>query len=346
MRAFIRNVILFTLLMCLIVTTTFLTVPRKYYEIKYYSLWQEIYSWPEQFASNTGSSNKSANIVIGDSRAQIGLNSNNLNSINLAIVGSTPVEGYYQIQEILSNIEIDTLYLSYGYFHLYTQDCFVSHTIRYNTISDQSVNEVFSTALAVDDPNYTMENPVIRPRFKFLWNCTKNIKITRFCINYYDFISFNLSKILKYDADDQAATQFVSGHYLLENRYFNYDYDENRTPEFTTSQYRLPISKINQIYLEKILSLCHYEKIIPYFILMPLPDSSTIPDVMYFDNCINNLQQMFGNKLIVDELFYPNSCFRDVSHLNNEGAQIFSAEIQRLIYMGSQIQTNSIPRAH
>ncbi|MFH0733051.1 MAG: hypothetical protein V1773_01220 [bacterium] len=336
MKFFLRKIFQFIAIPFLLYAITYFLIPRELYQTSELMFWKNIFGWEHRINVNPSFNKASYNIVIGDSRSQHGLNAKKINAINLSLGGTTPVEGYYLLKEILSTTKIDTVYCSYAAFHIFYQDCFFNRTVYYDIVDDNFIKNVIDKSLELGDPNYII-NPHKNLKFTLLnfeYQTMGSLKISRKLKDFYEFIRFGPKNIF----DNLLSSNFSD--FRFETGYNNFGsqnvISSNKeniiTLEWKFNERRLKKSEINQIYLDLLIRLCKSHGIICYFIVVPIPENSIKPNEVFFNKYINVLKNKFtSNKLICNSLFYPNSCFKDESHLNKKGVDRFTNAVKRAL---------------
>ena len=128
-------------------------VPRRVYLGPEFSRWETVWGSMAQIKE----AKQHVNLVIGDSRPEMGFASKILRAWNYALGGTSPVEGYYMLRE-LREVTIDTLYLSYSPFHFQFQDCFHNRSEYFGFIDPAFIAEVESLSVALGDTAFQWNN--------------------------------------------------------------------------------------------------------------------------------------------------------------------------------------------
>ncbi|MFP4458282.1 MAG: hypothetical protein ACLFSQ_01700 [Candidatus Zixiibacteriota bacterium] len=312
----------------------YIAMPKSLYQSLEYGAWKAIFDYIE----NNIEAGKSYNIVIGDSRAQHGINAKTLNAINLSTGGTTPVEGYYQLKLILEKSQIDTLYISYAPIHLDHQDCFFTRTVYYNFVDRAYVDNVFTDNT---DPNYQVDAYELAGFDWFVkaYHITNDLHIATRVQDFYEFIKFGLINI----SDNimhgrKMRRQFTHGYtdFSEDESMANIDSCEIETIEYEFEKTGIPSSTINVEYLGKIKAICDANDIAYIFIILPVPRKSMKPEHEYYVKYRDTIYGLFPNKVIFGGFYYPNKYFKDRSHLNKDGVEYFGRIIERQLDMMQQ----------
>ncbi|MFN8394761.1 MAG: hypothetical protein U0176_08835 [Bacteroidia bacterium] len=129
-------------------------LPKRLYLGPEYSRWETVFGHLESLKAAP----RHVNLVLGDSRPEMGLASQHLRAWNYGLGGTSPVEGYYMLKQ-LQDVPIDTLYLSYSPYHFHYQDCFHNRSEHFGFIDPGYIAEVESLSTAVGDTVFQWNNP-------------------------------------------------------------------------------------------------------------------------------------------------------------------------------------------
>lgn len=114
--------------------------------------------------------------------------------------------------------------------------------------------------------------------------------------------------------------QWYGGYYRLDGNSLAQDSQKTGSSDLTGGYYG---SEISEKYFDQIVSFCRTRGIKLYILLTPIYQSSLNADYAKFEQIMNK----YNNELEVLDFtntYLPDSCFRDVSHLNYRGADFFS----------------------
>jgi hypothetical protein len=251
-------------------------------------------------ANNTLNKKASDTIMIGDSRAQAGYIPNQLMkekyTLNLAMSGSTPIEGFFILNRYLKHHKLKKLIISYGPFHLAEQDSYWKYTVKHRLFSDEEYYDVENNSKLIGDIT-TLGNEATfsdyNSPFKYSTNFIKGL--LRFRWLEYDNILFTMN-------------ENNGHHYHGKNSYSSALNQEAKINNFH-------YSKLINLYMNKIIDLAKANNVKIYYFTIPFNETSynNITDSykINYNNYIENLDIINCNKI-----FYMNdNKFGDPSHL-------------------------------
>lgn len=259
-------------------------------------------------------------MMIGDSRAKAGFipNVNDFKkSINLAVGGGTPIEGYYTLENYLKNNSAPkNLILSYGPFHLDAQDCYWTRTVKFDFLKDSEYREVENIAKKINDLKtlgigltYTdYLSPV-----KFGDDFKNGILGRRWNKNIETYIECDVSK----------------GHY-----YFGREEKADGLNAESQKQCFQEARLLHEYFI-KLLQLANANNIKVYYYTMPFNQSSfEIMNTNYrheYNKYINQMATDYDIKVCNNLSFMTNDNFGDPSHLY-KGSKITTKEIYNCVF--------------
>lgn len=245
-------------------------------------------------------------VCIGDSRAKVGFRPNKfdtefINSVNLALGGGTPIEGYYILKNYLSNNHTPKyLLISYAPFHISEQDGYWKRTARFNFLEDKDYNDIHDISLVLNDKTTLGEDEYLNYKIypgKYLTEFTKGILHQRWKIN---------RETLKY-------LQTSKGHHYFGKRLKATGLNQE------SKQTSFKPSRLINYYLEKMIELAIKNKIKVLWYSMPFNASSFHATSTLFKNEYNQYITNLVDKYKItalNTLFYlDNTKFSDPSHL-------------------------------
>ena len=258
-------------------------------------------------------------VVIGDSRAKAGFIPNKSkfnNSLNLSVGGGTPIEGYYTLKKFLKyNSGPKNLILSYGPFHLDSQDCYWHRTVKFDFLGNENYLEVENISKSINDMNTlginTSFTDYINPA-KYS-NDLKNGLLEKRWIHNNDVYNFCVAS---------------KGHY-----YFG------RAPKsdgLNTESQRINFTHsalLNEFFI-KTIKLAKKHNIKIFYYTMPFNQASY--EVMKkeyklsYENYINKISHHYNITVCNKIDFLTNDNFGDSSHLY-KGATITTNEIDKCV---------------
>jgi hypothetical protein len=245
-------------------------------------------------------------IYIGDSRAKVGFkpnkfDTNTVKSLNLALGGATPIEGYYTLKNYLSNNKLQYLIISYAPFHLSQQDSYWNRTVKFNFLLDSDYKEIHDSALVLNDATTLGDEEYLNYKIytgKYLIEFCKGLLFQRWNTNKHTFNYLQVSK----------------GHY-----YFGRNSKATGLNKEAATKTSFKPSELINFYLDKTLELANKNNIKVFWYSMPFNESSfdAVTDVFKkeYNQYIKNLSAR--HKLtVLNTLFYlDNTQFSDPSHL-------------------------------
>ncbi len=246
-------------------------------------------------------------IYIGDSRAKAGFipskfDTDSVNSINLALGGSTPIEGYYTLRNYLShNHTPEYLLMSYAPFHISQQDTYWQRTAKFNFLEDKDYSDIQEVTLALNDKTtlgvkdkYLNYKTLVG---KYLSDFLRGISQQRWLSNNHVLKYLETSKGHYYFGKKLGATGLNS---------------EAKTTSFKPS-------KLINYYLEKTIKLAKENRIKVFWYTMPFNESSFNATPATFrkeyNQFIENLQDKYGITVLNSLYHLKNTKFSDPSHL-------------------------------
>jgi hypothetical protein len=311
MRKFIALLARFILAGFILCATLFLVIPKRLYQVNDYAL--------QRAAFGQLGKDLKHNIIIGDSRSLYGLDANELRASNLSIAGSTPVEGFYILKKAMQAQRIDTVYISYGAFHLYMSDTFFERGVYFGFIDDVYLQQVLTVAKENNDRYFLIDSSK-NTDFRKLYGLTHSVRMSRELLNFYEFCKFGpLNALVNLWHKDRLAEE---GYIKYPSQPFDTIKPVGTVEYMLLRKSQEDFSAVNRIYLDSI-----YEIILPakaFFVVMPLPPNSIKPGQSYFDTFYRLIDKF---PILQDTVPYPGSYFRDVSHLNETGVHVFSKSI-------------------
>ncbi len=271
-----------------------------------YSYWQ--------YTRKNSAENKPQSIdvmILGDSRAQAAINPLQFHQaevFNYALGGATPVVGYYTLKHFLEkNRSPKKILLSYSVSVLSTSGeriVYRKRMLPYFYISFSEHRQVYrymlnENSLFYDVRSFSYYIKQINP-FVYM----KNI---------------SLDKLRHNKATNNSVKDYVGqhrGHLLfgqnLSSAALNFE-AKNKKP--------IEISKVNWIYLEKLVRLANENNTKIYWYSMPFIQASC--DVIKSKNLQQGLTEKlkdYGVITLTTEQCLPNNYFGDANHVNKQGA--------------------------
>lgn len=258
-------------------------------------------------------------ILIGDSRAKAGWIPNNAVSgknVSLTISGSTPIEGYYILKNLILNNNIpDNLILSYSPYLIAGHSSYWTSTVKFDFLKSEEYIEIEAQAQILNDHStlgegitYTDYYYPVHYRNNFL----KGISKLRWRQN---------KKILDH-------IELSNGHYF----YGKEDFADWLNDEASLRLFK-PSILINY-YFDELLKLAKKKEIRTYFYTMPFNEASYIASTevfkVEFNKYIENKTKKFNVHNCNHLYWLPNYDFGDASHLY-KGAKNVTKDVFRCV---------------
>jgi hypothetical protein len=320
MRKFLQKVGLRLLILLGIWVIFTQLLPKRLYLGAEYSRWETVFGKIEDLKQ----SKQRVNLVIGDSRPEMGLASKHLNAYNLGLGGTSPVEGFYMLLE-LRDVPIDTLYLSYSPFHFQSQDCFHTRSEYFGFISPDYLHSAEYLFSSGGDTVFHWNN------WAWLDDLDKNFPApwVQRQLRYLPAIR-NLDNYLWYFREQPQMQQSMTDNQL------SYLFPSDVCPSDTSVQEYYLEQKagafsahpINEFYFDRILGLVSDRHIHLVWLNMPLNKAIRQPSQSYYDDFDRWLRPKLPTQTPYYPLGYQDACdFKDFSHLDEAAANAFGKKI-------------------
>lgn len=296
------------------------TIPFHYFN-------REYPIWRSKIDFINDSNDNFVNLLIGDSRLMAAVNPKILGEkyYNLALVGGTPIEGYYQLKRLLRNNKpINILILSYAPFHLEGAD-YWERAIKFGFYGEDDLYEIFDCKY-LEGNEFWVEHDLVHN--KLLYKPISELMLLKFPY----FFRSDLSKSFllrgaknhkKYNEIKKNNGYALLGKDTISNG-FNYEAERNF----------FKANKVISYYLEKLLHLATENNIKVYYIQTPFNEASynfsSLDYLKRYNSYLNNLAKQ-NPKVIFKErsiYYYPDDQFCDPSHMNERGAKKFSNQLK------------------
>lgn len=299
-------------------------LPRRIYMGAEYSRWEAVFGKIEELKREK----EHVNLVIGDSRPEMGLASEHLRAWNLGLGGTSPVEGFYMMLE-LRDVPIDTLYLSYSPFHFQSQDCFHTRSEYFGFIDPGYLGQAEYAVLEVEDTVFQWNNWAwlddLDRNFPWPWvqRQLRYLPSIRSIDNYLWYFN-ERPEMQRRMADNQLSYLFASDACPSDTSVQEY-YLEQKAGGFRAHP-------INNFYFERLISLASEKGVHLVWINMPLNKAIRQPSQGYYAD----FERWLGPKLPPQTPYFPlrfqEACdFKDFSHLDADAAAAFGSEIDRWV---------------
>jgi hypothetical protein len=266
-------------------------------------------------------------VIVGDSRSECCLAAADMGFVNLSVAGGAPPEGYYLVRRLLDRgARIDRLVVSFGGFHVHTQDAYYARTRYYGLIDRAFIDEVNRKIVELDDAEYR----------RYGWKALETIDASLSFLP--EAAKFGIVNVLSLDTTikgairgarrrlDPATEREVSDprFKLREISTAESVNDEADSPE---SQRPDAASPVNGHYLSRLVALARENGTAVYFLNMPMNAGVTQPPQQYFHRFDDVIARSGFEGCYSGARFWPNTLFWDASHLNADGAARLRAEL-------------------
>jgi len=238
-------------------------------------------------------------VVLGDSRSEAGFIPNNIDipSINLSMSGATPIEGYYVLKRYLKHNSIEKLILSYGPFHLASQDAYWEMTVKFQLFKEAEYIEVEQKSEELEEDKKTLG---IQRTYSDYDNPFKYAK---------DFISgIRLLRFMKYNKLIKEITETRGHVYQGKNEFSNGLNQE-------ANQLTFRPSPLIDYYLRELVELAQKNKIKIYYFTMPFNRSSFAATSDAYKKEYTQYLGSLGVNVCTDIFSLDNKNFGDSSHI-------------------------------
>lgn len=302
-------------------------LPKRVYLGPEYSRWETVWA----HLAEVKAAGKPVNLVMGDSRPEMGIASKQLRAWNYGLGGTSPVEGYYMLRQ-LDGVKIDTLYLSYSPYHFQHQDCFHNRTEYYGFVDQGYIAEVESLALAAKDTVYQWNNWV------WLDDLDENFPLPWVQRQFRYLLPMKGLDNWKWYFRERPAMQ----QRMVDNG-LSYLFSSNVCPRDTSVQeYYLEeraggfvMNPVNRHYFRQLTAEIMRRQIHLVWINMPLNRAVRQPSEGYYREFEAQLKAMLPEGTDYLPLGYRDSCdFKDFSHLRDVAAEAFGQELHARFVRG------------
>lgn len=286
---------------------------------------EEVYEYVESVEPGT-----ELNVILGDSRSDCCVAAKDIGFINLSYQGASPVEGYDVLRRLLDRgVRIDKLIISYGPFHIFTQDAFHAQTRYFGLTDSDYTDSILQLAEELDDREY----------LDYQWQALE--VLDREVPWLPDRLKFRVVNVMTIDRTIKAAwsqslqritqpEQRDALHAEIERKFY-----ESTAPDFVNYGTESPehekphaTSPINEIYLNKLVELAKENGIGIRFLIMPGNRDVLQPPEAYYDRYLAILDQAGLEGCYGPMKWWPNELFADTHHLNVDGADRFQSVLR------------------
>ena len=281
-----------------------------------------MYRQQKDYVTENGDHNRV--LIIGDSRAKAGFIPDELSGdcYNLALGGTTPIEGYYTLKEYLKNHPApEYVVIAYAPKHLIVAEHFWTRTVYFHTMNMEDVREVFEIAgehqnnkdILID--NYNLEYAMYRFYMPNKY-CTA-LKNAGF-VGRYEYNKLKYEQMISERGHNYFGTANGNSGANIEVR----SYDDFISSDVIT------------FYMQKLINLCEENNI--QVVVEQLPINETSGKRMKNDfrehYCDYMLALANANPNVdfnSDFKIYPNEIFFFFFHLNQAGATVWCEDMKK-----------------
>ena len=316
MGRFMRKVGLRLLILAVIWIIFTQLLPRRLYLGAEYARWEAVFAKVAEMQKDK----KPVNVILGDSKPEMGLAGMTLRAWNLALGGTSPVEGFY-ILDLLREVPIDTVYLSYAPFHIQSQDCFHNRTEYFGFVDPVYIDSVMALGHRQGDTTYAWNNWVwlddLQKNFTSPWvrRQLRHLPAMHGIDNYSWYFQGYAAMQTRLQ-QDQLSYLFPSDICPRDTSIQEY-YLEQKAGGFFPNG-------VNAHYFSLLLKEIGRRKLTLVWINMPFNNAIRQPTQKYYAD----FEAWLRPQLPPDAPYYPmsfqDSCdFKDFSHLDAEAANRF-----------------------
>ncbi|MFO1402736.1 MAG: hypothetical protein U1F30_16235 [Steroidobacteraceae bacterium] len=266
-------------------------------------------------------------VILGDSRSECCLSAAEMGFVNLSLAGGSPVEGYYLLRRLIERgAHIDRLIISFGAFHVFSQDTYYSRSRYYGLIPDEFIGEVHRRIIELDDAEYrkygwkALETidasmPFLPERAKFAIVNTLSIDST------LEATIRGLRRGLRDAGRREIADPRFKLHEVATAGFVN---AAPASPESEKPDARSPV---NEYYLARLAELARSHRIALHYLAMPMNAGVRQPPEAYFQRFAGIVERSGFAGCFSGVRFWPNALYWDAAHLNETGAARLNQEL-------------------
>lgn len=239
--------------------------------------------------------------------------------INIALGGSTPIEMYYALSSYIQNHRCPQKVIILFNPSDYTSfGCFLSRDCYFHYLTNKQFREVYKVADKYSDNLFTNEDTSRQVR-----------EYSLFCPEKYMAAIYNSHFVNRITYNEQKYNEMFSSK---GNNIFGMAESCSDANDIVNAQ-DFCVDSVIKDYLYKIMNLCAKNGI-ETIVEQPPFNTATVNgltdeykgDLTLF---FSELKAAYPNATIVDKLnVYPDDCFGDTAHLNQHGAEKYTAYIK------------------
>lgn len=262
------------------------------------------------------SENQDANrvLIIGDSRTKAGFIPDELSSdcYNLALGGTTPIEGYYTLKEYLQvHPAPEYVVIAYAPMHYMDVDALWTRNIYFHVMNRADAIELFQVASECQDQeNILIEN------YRLEYAMYQFYMPNKYCtaLKNAGFVGRHSANVEKYN---QMLLERGHNYFGMADGSSDINGEAKET-DFTASD-------VITFYMQRIFDLCEEQGIQVVVEQLPMNETSRAILTQDFKDHYREYMTQLASanpkvRIFGDFYMYPNSCFGDADHLNQTGA--------------------------
>ena len=264
-------------------------------------------------------------LILGDSRAMAALLPERMGDscVNLAVGGATPIENYYYLKDYLQGHPApERCMIVFAPFHYAVMDNFWTRTVYFN---DLNVPETFE----VVKNGYACGSETIREG-KFTTLLSNRLRLPHVYLpalinaRFTGRLSSNRARLADLERTRGFASFFEEGNGRESP---NYEANYEALPETGDAE-------LIRLYLKKTVELCLENNV--EVLVLQTPMNAVSHDMLQerfvkdYTLLMRSLGELYPQISVEQEIpRYENELFSDSSHLNEQGAVIFTDEIRK-----------------
>lgn len=296
-----------------------------YYMDEEYAMYRQQYDYVKKESRAIKSEAEPEILILGDSRAKAAFDPNYLSQdegrvYNLALGGTTAIEGYYTLKNYLNYHEKPkTVVLCYAPMHMMDVDTLWTRGIYFHTFGKEEFEDLVCQA---QNFNNTEKILIDHYRMEFLMH-------QLYLPNKYVTALKKSAFVGRHSATTQKYTDMVefSGHTF----YGTAEYSDGINGEAKVSDFAS--SDIIAWYLQQMIELCNSRQIEVVIEQAPVNETSygiITPEFKeHYRDFMNGLARTNVSTAIYTDFYcYPNDCFGDADHLNVRGVEVFCRQMK------------------
>ncbi len=260
-------------------------------------------------------------VIIGDSMAATSIMPEVLSdtTINLALSGSSPLEGYYSLEDYLGNNAAPTdVFMSYMDYHLEHSDFTFDACNQVHKFSIEEYKDIYSTIEqtgVVDFEDIDMDKYWSNAILSYIYFPSKYIASITNTIEEGGRLDKNTRRY-------EAITRHYGRSCIMTNNVY---YNEG------VKWHSFNVSPLQTNYLNRIIKLCEKNNIRLHILKLPL-DIHSVYTEEYTEKITSYYEELLTGHDNVEFKWYPadyaNEWFWDLYHMNQHGSFRFSMQLK------------------